>query len=38
MTDKTSFYGGWFEDRSKAFTNDEDFDVFQTKSKDYRER
>ena len=36
MTDKTSFYGGWFEDRSKAFTDDEDFDVYQTKVKDYR--
>ena len=36
MTDKTSYFGGWFEDRSGAFTADENFDVYQTKAKDYR--
>ena len=38
MADKDvkSFFGGWFSDRSKALTADEDFDVYQTKSKDYR--
>ena len=33
---KKPFFGGWFKDRSGAFTADEDFDVYQTKSKDYR--
>ena len=33
---KKPFFGGWFKDRSGAFTTDEDFDVYQTKSKDYR--
>lgn len=37
--DKTNpFFGGWFSDRSSVFTADEDFDVYQTKTKDYRNK
>ena len=32
------FFGGWFSDRSSVFTADEDFDVYQTKTKDYRNK
>jgi len=32
------FYGGWFASRANALDSDEDFDVYQTKTKDYRNK
>jgi len=36
--DSKAFYGGWFANRSSALDSDEDFDVYQTKTKDYRNK
>jgi len=35
---KIPFYGGWFSNRGSALSSEEDFDVYDTKTKDYRNK
>tara|TARA_R100000458_G_C8258887_1_gene234613 strand:+ start:20 stop:1468 length:1449 start_codon:yes stop_codon:yes gene_type:complete len=36
--EKKAFYGGWFANRGSVLDSEEDFDVYQTKTKDYRNK